>query len=233
MEELRYCKKCDNYKPQTEEFFHHRNSRKDGWELYCKCCLKKQKQSSYYKNKEKQKLYRDNYILLNKEKNKEYQKNYYKLNSSKYKEREKQNKEYMKEYRRNRMFNKRQSDPLFNLKHSLGNIINKSLQSKGYSKKSRTYEILGCSFEEFKIYLESKFEPWMTWENKGKYNGELNHGWDIDHVIPLSNAKTEEDIIKLNHYTNLQPLCSKINRDVKRDNIYYRAEKLGIKEERI
>ena len=59
----------------------------------------------------------------------------------------------------------------------------------------------------------------MIWENKGLYNGEFNFGWDIDHIIPLSSAKTEKDIIRLNHYTNLQPLCSKINRDIKKDHI--------------
>jgi len=57
----------------------------------------------------------------------------------------------------------------------------------------------------------------MTWENWGLYNGEFNYGWDIDHIIPLSSAKNEEDIIILNHYTNLQPLCSKVNRYIKRD----------------
>ncbi len=61
----------------------------------------------------------------------------------------------------------------------------------------------------------------MTWENRGLYNGEFNYGWDIDHIIPISFAKTEEDIIKLNHYTNLQPLCSKINRDIKKDKLDY------------
>ena len=55
----------------------------------------------------------------------------------------------------------------------------------------------------------------MTWDNYGKYNGELNYGWDIDHKIPISSAKSEEEIILLNHYTNLQPLCSKINRHIK------------------
>lgn len=78
---------------------------------------------------------------------------------------------------------------------------------------------MGCSFEEFKSYLESKFEDWMTFENYGLYNGELNYGWDIDHIIPISIAKTEDEVLKLNHYTNLQPLCSKINRDIKKDNI--------------
>ena len=58
----------------------------------------------------------------------------------------------------------------------------------------------------------------MTWENRGLYNGELNYGWDIDHIIPSSSGLNYNDIIKLNHYTNLQPLCSYTNRVIKRDN---------------
>lgn len=116
--------------------------------------------------------------------------------------------------------NKRTTDILFKLKHGTRCMINKSLKNKGHRKKSRTYEILGCSFEEFKQYLESLFEPWMNWENRGLYNGTLNYGWDIDHKIPLSSAKTEEDVIKLNHYTNLRPLCSYTNRHIKRNNLF-------------
>jgi len=52
----------------------------------------------------------------------------------------------------------------------------------------------------------------------GLYNGEFNYGWDIDHIIPISTAKTEDDVYKLNYYTNLQPLCSKINRYIKKNN---------------
>jgi len=57
--------------------------------------------------------------------------------------------------------------------------------------------------------------------NQGKYNGKLNYGWDMDHIIPIASAESEEDIIKLNHYTNLQPLCSFVNRVIKRDNLIY------------
>ena len=87
---------------------------------------------------------------------------------------------------------------------------------------NKTIEILGCSYEDFRIYIESKFECWMTWENHGIYNGELNYGWDIDHIIPLSSVETEEDIIRLNHYTNLQPLCSYTNRYIKRNRLDYK-----------
>lgn len=85
-------------------------------------------------------------------------------------------------------------------------------------KKNKTEEILGCKLWEFQIYLESKFETWMNWSNYGKYNGTYNYGWDIDHIIPVSIATNEDKIMKLNHYTNLQPLCSKINREIKRNN---------------
>jgi hypothetical protein len=59
----------------------------------------------------------------------------------------------------------------------------------------------------------------MNWDNRGLYNGEMMYGWDIDHIIPISTAETEEDLIRLNHFTNLQPLCSYINRVLKKDKI--------------
>lgn len=59
----------------------------------------------------------------------------------------------------------------------------------------------------------------MDWSNYGKYNGGLDYGWDIDHITPISSAKTETEFHELCHYKNLQPLCSRINRDIKKDKI--------------
>lgn len=173
-------------------------------------------------NQHKKSLYQKKYNELNKEKHKEYHKNYDIINRE-------DKRKYHREYIKNRC----NIDPLFKLKKLIRENISQSIKRNKYNKNSKTQTILGCTFEEFKIHLESKFESWMNWENQGKYNGKLNYGWDIDHIIPISSAQTEEEIIKLNYYTNLQPLCSKVNRDIKRDNIYTRAEKLGIKEERI
>jgi hypothetical protein len=117
--------------------------------------------------------------------------------------------------------NRRKTDNLFKLKHRISCIISSLIKRNGYIKKSTTYEILGCSYDEFKLHLESKFEPWMSWKNYGKWNGELNYGWDIDHIIPSSSGKTEDEIIKLNHYTNLQPLCSQVNRYIKKEKVDY------------
>lgn len=52
----------------------------------------------------------------------------------------------------------------------------------------------------------------MNYQNYGKYNGNYGFGWDIDHVVEMKTAETEEDVIRLNHYTNLRPLDSRINR---------------------
>ena len=117
---------------------------------------------------------------------------------------------------------KRMEDPIYKLKISFSRRLNRFLKRGGCNKspnKSYYLDKLGCSFEELKTYLESKFEDWMTWENYGKYNGELDYGWDLDHIIPLSKAKTEDDIYNLSHYSNLQPLCSRTNRDIKKDKI--------------
>jgi hypothetical protein len=51
--------------------------------------------------------------------------------------------------------------------------------------------------------LEKQFVVGMSWDNRNK--------WHIDHIIPLSSAKTEEEIYKLAHYTNLQPLWAEDN----------------------
>lgn len=124
--------------------------------------------------------------------------------------------------KRNKRYKERlNNDSLFKLKHNLKVNIRGHLKRINCKKNNKkTIEILGCNIIEFKIYLENKFEYWMTWENKGLYNGEFNYGWDIDHIIPISDAHDEFEILKLNHYSNLQPLCSKINRDIKKNKTY-------------
>ena len=180
----------------------------------------KDKFKEYYEaNKDKFKEYYE----ANKENIKEKIKNYYKINKGGVKEKKKEyyenNKQARLEYQRKYKINRKLNDPLFKLTRNIRNAIRKSFINNGYKKTSKTFLILGCSFEEFKQHLESKFETWMTWDNYGLYNGTANYGWDIDHIIPSSTALTEEDVIKLNHYTNLQPMCSYYNRDVKKNKI--------------
>lgn len=177
---------------------------------------KKRKLPLTDEEKEKLKIQRE-------QKRKQYEKEYYKKNKDKIL---KQSKEYFKknqkvkqEKNNKRYKTRRHNDPIFKLSTNLKRNIRAIFKKNGVSKKSKTLDIIGCSYDEFKIHIETKFESWMNWDNYGLYNGKPDYGWDVDHIIPLKTAKTEEDIIRLNHYTNLQPLCSHINRDIKRDNI--------------
>lgn len=191
---------------------------------------KEYKKKWYLAHREEVKLRAKKYKQDNKEHIKECSRKYRKENSEKIKEWRKNNVEHVKQWRKKyKQANKekiakyerekRRTDPLYKLKANIRRTICDSLKQKGYLKDSQTIKIIGCTFDELKKYLESKFEYWMTWENKGLYNGNPNYGWDIDHIIPLSEAKSKDDIIRLNHYTNLQPLCSYINRDVKKNKI--------------
>jgi hypothetical protein len=115
--------------------------------------------------------------------------------------------------------NRLDTDSLFKFKRSIINLIRVSIKNRKFSKKTKTAKILGCTYDEFRIGIESKWENWMSWDNYGLYNGKKNYGWDLDHIIPTSSAKTEEESIILNHHTNFQPLCSYVNRYVKKDKI--------------
>ena len=98
------------------------------------------------------------------------------------------------EYYRNRKAN----DPMFKLRYNIASRIINSMKGKGFSKNTKTAQLLGCSYQEFKAHLESQFTDGMTWENQGE--------WHLDHVIPCSAASNEEELIALQHYSNFQPM---------------------------
>jgi hypothetical protein len=188
------------------------------------------KENNKDKIKEINKIYREE----NKDKIKEIYKKYYENNKDKIMENyfdnrednlkymrdwKKKNRERLSEYQNNYYKERKKNDPLFKLSINIRGLIRSSIKNKGLKKNSKTAIILGCSFEQFKTYLESKFEPWMNWDNYGKYNGTPNYGWDIDHITPSSSAINEEELLKLNHFSNLQPLCSYVNRDIKIDKV--------------
>lgn len=183
-----------------------------------------ERNKTYYNNNKEtikisHSLYSKEYYILNKEKLLQQHSKWEEENKEQRKEYLKKYREGYKDKRNNDIKHRVKNDPLFKLTISVRSLINDSFKRKHYLKNDKTEEILGCDFNTFKIYIESKFEPWMNWENKGNPKDgifELNKTWDIDHVIPISSALTEEDIIKLNHYTNLKPLCSYYNRWIKR-----------------
>ena len=205
------------YKEENKEYFKEYNKKyKEENKEYFKEYFKE-----YAKNNMNIKKYQEEYREENKEYIKEYNKEYYLKNSNSIKAVVSKYRIENKDKINANVCSRRKIDKLFALRSSISKSILKSMKSHSYKKLSKTQEILGCSFNDFKLYIESKFEYWMNWDNRGLYNGELNHGWDLDHIIPISSAKTESEVITLNHYKNFQPLCSKINRDIKKDDIYY------------
>jgi hypothetical protein len=220
---MKSCSKCKIEKEFT--LFHKSSRNKCGYRSQCISCeneykeVNKDKRREYDKNRIRDKEKSINYYILNKERIISKSKEYYENNKESKLEYQKEYNKNNKESRNLYLNERRKNDPLFKLITNVRNLIYNSFYYNGYSKNSKTEELLGCSFEELKEYLESKFEPWMNWDNRGLYNGELNYGWDIDHIIPLSSVDKEDDIIKLNHYVNLQPLCSKVNRNIKKDNL--------------
>lgn len=190
-----------------------------------------EKNKKTYNEKRKQKTkgyYEKNKEVINQKHKKYYEENKesIKLKQKEYRENNKERlSEYGKEWRQNNKENrneyeksKKNTDPLYKLTCNTRSYVTRIIKENGYSKKSKINEIVGCSFTQLKEHLENNFESWMTWENHGKYNGDENYGWDVDHIVPLSSAENEEQLMELFHYSNLQPLCSYKNRDIKRNN---------------
>tara|TARA_R100001530_G_C4254503_1_gene138774 strand:+ start:64 stop:693 length:630 start_codon:yes stop_codon:yes gene_type:complete len=154
----------------------------------------------YLKNKKRIRERQKKYHLKNKEYMKEYKKEYYLKNKEATKARNKKWKLENKEHTRNHERNRYQTDINFRL---LKNCRGRVLRALKFNPKSaRTMELIGCTIDELRQHLESKFKPWMTWKNHGL------GGWDIDHISPCAKFDfTDPEQQKICfHYTNLQPL---------------------------
>ena len=92
------------------------------------------------------------------------------------------------------------SDPIFKLGKNIRNRLNEFLKRKNITKRNKTFKIVGCTPEFLKEYLEKQFKSGMTWKNH------TLDGWHVDHRIPLSSGQTIDEVEKLSHYTNLQPM---------------------------
>lgn len=104
----------------------------------------------------------------------------------------------IKQKRNQRLCERRKSDPLFKMRINIRTRIYSVFKRNGLTKSETTFAILGCDFQVAKEWLESQFKEGMSWANIGE--------WHIDHKKPLALAGTEQELIKLCHYTNLQPL---------------------------
>ena len=110
---------------------------------------------------------------------------------------------YNKTKRNEQIRERRKKDYLFKLKDNLRGRTYKAFKYKGFSKTSKTKEMLGAEWDLIKLHIERQFTKGMNWDNYGE--------WHIDHIIPLASAKTPERLKQLCHYTNLQPMWAEEN----------------------
>jgi len=189
---IKHCNKCNITKPVA--IFSNNNTSKDGYAIYCKQCMKEYYQNNKSVISEKMKEYHQNNKSAISEKMKEYRQNNKEVLATNTHAYQQNNKTVISNRRKDRCA----VDALYNLTCRIRSSITGSLRNGGYTKNSVTQSILGCSFSEFYNYIENYFYEDMNWDNRDK--------WHLDHIVPVSFGKTEEEIIMLNHYTNFRPL---------------------------
>ena len=224
------CSNCEVEKKDSE-FYKGRRQ--------CKTCMKSKRKERYKENPDIQKKRSAEYREKNKEKciqtvrewrdrNKDYDKDYNKKRrrydkdevkdrNKKYweenkEELKKRHREYYKENKDNILksnlkyeSDRKKSDPLYKMTKNLRCRTRAAFKASRWHKNSSNIDMLGCSFNEAFKHIESQFTEGMSWKNHGV------RGWHIDHIIPLCSANTEEELVSLCHYTNLQPLWAKDN----------------------
>ena len=170
---MKVCSKCRVEKVLSS--FHKDSNGYLGHKASCKNCKQLYNQVRYSKDSEK-------YIS--------YTRGYYKQNRDVIIEKKVEyNKTYVKERRKN---------PFIRLRHNLRSRTSLAFKHMGFTKNSKTSEMLGSEWLSVRINIENKFTKGMNWDNYGE--------WHVDHIMPLASAKNEQELMKLCHYTNLQPL---------------------------
>lgn len=206
---MKICTKCLLKKDLN--LFTKTKKTKDGYYASCKSCRK----VYYQENKEKIIKKSKNWYLVNIDKKRNYDREYRKKNETLVKKRK-------IEYSKNNRIRinakaklRKQNDIQYKLALHLRNRINCFIKKN--VRPGSAVKDLGCTLGEFKLYIESKFQPGMSWENYGLY------GWHIDHIYPLSKVDltNKEQFLKACHYTNLQPLWAKDNLKKKNKIISY------------
>ncbi len=156
----------------------------------------------YEQNKESIKAKSRERYALTKDKLRETRKKYYQSTKNN------KRKEYLRlnaDKRKDQLRSRYNSDVNYKLKVLLRRRL--SLAIDRDTKCGSAVNDLGCSILEFKSYIESKFQPGMSWDNWSK------DGWHIDHIKPLVSfdLSDRKQLLEACHYTNLQPLWANEN----------------------
>lgn len=227
------CSKCNKSLEESE--FDKRKTSKSGYSPWCKDCrraysrkysserrkndpgylvklkLSKAKHLRSEKGRQKRREYRQ--LEKVKEQEKEYGRQYYYANKEK---RLKTASDWFKKHPDKRkiynrsFYDKVKNDPLYRLSQRLRRLIKIACRKKGLIKRKSTFKLLGFTpmdvFNALKQYLD---KPCIIC---GVVIIDiLSSSSHLDHIIPISVAKTMEDIIRLNQLSNLRLICRTCN----------------------
>jgi len=213
---MKVCTKCKIEKELTE-FILRKDTQK--YEGRCALCIKEYQVEYYKKNKKKilersdlyykknteiRLIYSKKYREINVDKVKKRSEDYLKKNGQKNRDRIKIWRQNNKEKRNITEKERRKKDPMVRLTQYLRSRTGFYFKKIGVDKDDKTFKIIGCSLVFLKEFIEKKFTEGMSWELMGKHI-------HVDHIIPLSSAKSKNELYKLCHYTNLQPLWAEDN----------------------
>lgn len=184
---MKKCTKCKLIKSKNE--FQKQKCKADGLRYNCKTCRAAKSEAD-----------RANYSIERKEEISNKQKiRHYTRSEEQIKIDRRRNNEVSK--------NRYATDINFRLAHILRCRLREAI--KNNQKTGSAINDLGCSIEEFKQYLESKFEPWMNWDNQGNYD-KNRPTWQIDHIKALANfdLTNREELLKACNFSNMRPLLT-------------------------
>lgn len=192
------CSRCGVRKPATTEFFGRMAAKRDGLAPHCKTCIalwdRERRPPATSRRKgvrmscaEIKRRYRARHPDRIKEQNRRQNEARIKTgaasayNSARYR-----------------------NDITFRLKVLIRTRTRKAL--KGINKSAQTSDLLGCTFDELRLWLEAHFLEGMSFDNIGE--------WEVDHIRPLAafDLSDEAQLRAAAHYTNLQPLWRSDNR---------------------
>lgn len=203
---MKTCFRCHLPKPLSE--FHKQAQKPDGYRPVCKQCRSFDSANYYSTNREyvkgKWKKYLETHPDYNREyyqSNPKYFEQYYASHADHYRQWRWKNRKRIAVWRKQY----KEQNPTYKVACSLRSRISSLIRKAGVKKEMRSTELLGCSIDEFRKYLETQFKVGMAWSNYGK--------WHIDHIVPccsfdLTNVDEQK---KCFHYTNQQPLWANDN----------------------
>lgn len=210
MVNLLCCTKCGINKEATSENFFWRKDTQS-WRLQCKYCRMKATKEWELRNIDK-------VVIWRKQWHNKYNKEYYDNNTEKEKLRAKNKPKHLKaKYQRVQKLK-----PKNRIRGNISRSISHYIKKQGGIKNISHLSYVDWTYDELLRWLESRFEPWMNWNNYGRYNhktwddsNQLTWTWQIDHIICHSEFKyssmSDDEFRQCWSLKNLRPYSAKQN----------------------